>query len=316
MNSAVEIAVSTADRIEDPPEPLTERVVLILADISGYTRFMLASQEAVVHGQQVITELLESIIREVEIPLEIKEIEGDAVFLYAVKPDDDAGWEEARQLIGRKLVSFFEAFARTILELMESTLCPCAVCKNLDQLKLKVVVHSGDALFHRIGRFSDVSGVDVILVHRLLKNSVASDEYVLMTEAAYRDIGFPVDVDVRKGEEHYPGFGAISTYTYVTKGGGTPTRDALERFYAAPVRAFGHDLRWLAKGYFGQLPILLGWTKPREIDELDDLPARRSMRVALVLGLILLAPVMIPAGVAVQAYRVLTRKRRIASAEV
>ena len=111
MNSISETSLSTAIRIEDPPEPRTERIVLILADISGYTRFMLASQEALVHGQQVITELLESIIREVEIPLEVKEIEGDAVFLYAVKPDDDAAWEEARRMIGRKLISFFEAFA-------------------------------------------------------------------------------------------------------------------------------------------------------------------------------------------------------------
>ncbi len=305
----------TEDRIEVPPEPRTEQVVLILADISGYTRFMLASQEALVHGQQVITELLESIIREVEIPLEVKEIEGDAVFLYAIKPDDDAAWEEARRMIGRKLISFFEAFARTILWASESTLCPCAVCENFDQLKLKIVVHSGEALFHRVGRFSDVSGVDVILVHRLLKNSVKSDEYVLMTKAAYRDISFPVDVELSKGEEHYPEFGAIPTYTYVAKGGGPPTRDALERYYAAPVRAFGNDLRWLAKGYFGQLPILLGWTRPRKFGELDDLPVRWSVRVALALGLVLLAPVMVPAGVVVQAYRVLVRKRRIATAE-
>ena len=37
---------------------------------------MLANQTALVHGQMVITKLLEEIIREVEIPLEVKEIEG------------------------------------------------------------------------------------------------------------------------------------------------------------------------------------------------------------------------------------------------
>jgi Protein of unknown function (DUF2652) len=40
-----------------------------------------------VHGRMVITKLLEEIIREVEIPLRVKEIEGDAVFLFAIKPD-------------------------------------------------------------------------------------------------------------------------------------------------------------------------------------------------------------------------------------
>ena len=304
------------DHIDNPKAPRTERVVLILADISGYTRFMLASQESLVHGQQVITELLESIIREVEIPLVVKEIEGDAVFLYAVKTDDDATWEQARQLIGRKLIGFFEAFARTIVWASESTLCPCAICKNFDQLKLKVVVHSGEALFHRIGDFSDVSGVDVILVHRLLKNSVKSDEYILMTEAAYRDIGLPVGVEVSKGEERYEGFGAIPTYTYVTRGGGRPTRDRLEQYYTTPVQAFATDLRFFAKGYFGQFPILLGWTKPRKFSELDDPPVRWPVRVAIALGLVLLSPVLIPAGVIAQAYRVLTRRQRIAAAEV
>jgi hypothetical protein len=60
-------------------EPSTEPLPLILADINGYTRFMLASQLASVHGQQVLTQLIEAILREVEIPLEVKEIEGDAV---------------------------------------------------------------------------------------------------------------------------------------------------------------------------------------------------------------------------------------------
>ncbi len=306
--------MTTANSIEKPTETRTEQVVLILADISGYTRFMLASQEALVHGQQVITELLESIIREVEIPLKVKEIEGDAVFLYAVKPDDDAAWEEVRRMIGRKLISFFEAFARTIVWASESTLCPCAVCKNFDQLKLKIVVHSGEALFHRVGEFSDISGVDVILIHRLLKNSVKSDEYILMTEAAYRDISFPAEFEISKGEEHDPDFGAIPTYTYFAKGGGPPTRDALERYYAAPLRAFGNDLRFFAKGYFGQLPILLGWTKPGKFGELDDLPVRWSVRVALAMGLVLLSPVLFPAGAVVQAFRVLSRRRRVAAA--
>ena len=94
------------------------------------------------------------------------------------------------------------------------------VCKNFDQLKLKIVVHSGEALFHQIGGFPDISSVDVILVHRLLKNSIKSDEYVLMTEAAYRDISFPHDIEVSQNEEHYPGFGSIPTFTYVAKGGG------------------------------------------------------------------------------------------------
>lgn len=39
-------------------EPRTERLLLILADIGGCTRFLLASQLALVHGQQDIMALM------------------------------------------------------------------------------------------------------------------------------------------------------------------------------------------------------------------------------------------------------------------
>lgn len=95
-------------------EPRTERLLLILADISGYTKFMLASQVALIHGQQVITALIEAILAEVEIPLEVKEIEGDAVFLYSVRPLDDEAWQEVNAEVGRKLLRFFEVFSAVL----------------------------------------------------------------------------------------------------------------------------------------------------------------------------------------------------------
>ena len=285
----------------------TERVVLILADISGYTRFMLANQTALVHAQMVITNLLEAIIREVEIPLEVKEIEGDAVFLYAIKPDDEAAWEETRRLIGRKFVSFFEAFARGILAGSEFALCPCPSCQNVDQLKLKIVVHSGEAVFHKVGRFSDVSGVDVILAHQLLKNSIPSDEYVLMTESAYREIEFPTEVEVTRGEEHYEGFGSIRTYTYLSESASAPDAAAVDRFYANRGRAFATGLRLLVKGYLGQIRFSFSQRPAGKYNDLDELPVRPLARAAVGLRAILLAPLVIPIGVGVQAHRALTR---------
>jgi class 3 adenylate cyclase len=285
----------------------TEHVVLIIADISGYTRFMLANQTALVHGQMVITKLLEAIIREVEIPLEVKEIEGDAVFLYAIKPDDEAKWEEVRRLIGRKLVSFFEAFARGILVGSEFALCSCPSCQNIDQLKLKIVVHSGEVVFHKVGPFSDLSGVDVILAHRLLKNSIPSDEYVLMTESAYREIEFPTEVEVKRGEEHYEGFGAIQTYAYLADGTSAPDPAAVDRLYANRRRAFATGLRMLGKGYSGEIRTLLSSRPAGKYNDLEGLPVPLLNRTAMALRAILLAPLLIPLGAGVQAYRAMTR---------
>ncbi len=285
----------------------TERVVLILADISGYSRFMLANQTALVHAQMVITKLLEQIIREVEIPLEVKEVEGDAVFLYAIRPEDPNAWEETRKLIGAKLLRFFEAFARGILAGSEFALCACPSCQNIDQLKLKIVVHSGEAVFHKVGGFSDLSGVDVILAHRLLKNSVPSDEYVLMTESAHRDIGFATEVEVRKGEEHYEGFGSIHTYAYLIGDSSASKAAAAERLYADRREALATALRMLAKGYLGQLQILLGVRGPRSYSNLGEIRLRPLARAGMALRVILLAPLLLPLGAAVEAHRVFTR---------
>lgn len=285
----------------------TERVVLILADISGYTRFMIVNRTALVHGQMAITKLLEEIIREGEIPLQVKEIEGDAVFLYAIRPDDEAAWEEMRPLIGRKLLGFFEAFARGILAGSEFALCSCPSCQNIDQLRLKIVVHSGEAVFHKVGDFSDLSSVDVILAHRLLKNSIPSDEYVLMTESAHRDIELPVETQPIRGEEHYEGFGAIRTYVYLTEGACAPKPEAVERIYASRGRAFALGLRMLAKGYFGQLQVLLRRRPAGHYTGIEEPSMRPLDRAAMALRILLLLPLLIPLGAGIQAHRALTR---------
>jgi hypothetical protein len=85
-------------------------------------------------------------------------------------------------------------------------------------LKLKLIAHSGSALFYRVGRFDELSGVDVIIVHRLLKNSVPAHEYILLTESAYRDIMFPEQIAVTEGVEQYEAIGRVKTYTYFPPG--------------------------------------------------------------------------------------------------
>jgi hypothetical protein len=150
---------------------------------------------------------------QVDIPLEIAKLEGDAVFLYALKMNG-ANWPDTSLKIGRKLLAFLAAFSDKLLELRQSNTCSCNACTLAENLKLKIVVHSGGALPYRIGKFEELSGVDVIMVHRLLKNSVPADEYILMTEAAYRDLHFPIDIPVTPGSETYDDLGQIKTYVY------------------------------------------------------------------------------------------------------
>lgn len=197
--------------MEDSQE---QKVVLILADISGYTQFMLSNRQSTLHGQIIITELTKAIIAQVEIPLEISKLEGDAVFLYALKTNGTF-WQDTSRQIGRKLLAFLAAFSEKLQELSQSNTCSCNACTFIEKLSLKIVVHSGEALLYQIGKFEELSGVDVIIVHRLLKNSVPASEYILMTEAAYRDMQFPVEIPVTPGEEVYADIGKIKTYVYL-----------------------------------------------------------------------------------------------------
>jgi len=187
-----------------------EKVVLLIADISGYTDFMLANEKSLEHSHIIIGELIETILKEVDLPLTLAKLEGDAVFLYAVK--DDAFASRAADL-GARLLRFFNAFANKVAELTLSSFCKCGACTNIERLKLKMVVHSGRCAFYQIANLTELSGVDVIIVHRLLKNSVGLSEYVLLTEAAQQDLQLPLTL-LSKGEETYDGIGNVQTYVY------------------------------------------------------------------------------------------------------
>jgi hypothetical protein len=53
-------------------------------------------------------------------------------------------------------------------------------------LRLKAVLHEGEVAVKQIRQFEEIAGEAVIMVHRLLKNTVPADEYILMTEGFYQ----------------------------------------------------------------------------------------------------------------------------------
>ncbi len=154
-----------------------EEGVLVLADISGFTEFVTTT--AIEHGPPIIAELLEEVIGEISPPLEIQEVEGDAVF--ALGPD--AAMAPGRRLLD-VLESAFAAFRNRRQELAADESCDCAACRNVGVLDLKIVVHHGRFLRQEVGGRSQAAGPDVILTHRLLKNDVARRAYLLLTESA------------------------------------------------------------------------------------------------------------------------------------
>lgn len=173
----------------------------VIADISGYTKFMLTPGTELIHLQGIISDLLTAVIAHVEIPLTIAKFEGDAVFMYAAK-DDKHDWDGVKRILGEKLFAFIEAFDRKLAELASSNHCPCATCVGMGKLKLKVLAHHGQALMYEIGGHAELAGADVITVHRLLKNHVPSNKYVLLSGAAQEQL--KIEGEWQKGVESYP----------------------------------------------------------------------------------------------------------------
>jgi class 3 adenylate cyclase len=240
-------------------EPREQRVILLLADISGYTRFMVENQLSAVHGQMVISHLLESLLREVDLPLELQEIEGDAIFLIATRPDGGE-WESVVKDVQIKLLRFFEVFIEAAAGLGEMTACQCAICTHADDLKLKIVVHTGRAVFHSLGGRRQVSGTDVILAHRLLKNSVPGNEYLLLSDDAYREFGLGMEMRFEPGEETYEGLGTVQTWVHHL---GDRLEGARDAFYSLDAEQEQQAIRaYIRFGERAHFPAL--WKELRE----------------------------------------------------
>jgi hypothetical protein len=153
---------------------------LLLADITGYTSYLQGSE--LEHAQDVLADLLETIINGIEPPFELSKLEGDAAFAYLTTERINT------PMLMDTIESTYFNFRRRLRDVVHATTCDCNACVLIPSLDLKFVVHQGRYVVRRIGRSEELTGSDVVLVHRLLKNSVrdvvGNDAYVAFTASA------------------------------------------------------------------------------------------------------------------------------------
>jgi hypothetical protein len=186
---------------------LAQDGTLVLADISGFTAFVTATE--LEHGPQIIGALLEAVMGRLSPPLDIQEVEGDAVF--AVGPDGTLAQP------GRLLAVFdeaFVAFKALQRELAEDESCSCGACRRVESLDLKIVAHHGRFLRQQVGGRAQVAGADVILAHRLLKNGVTDTRaYLLLTAAMLEWLGIdPSEAGLAARVESYEHLGDVRCF--------------------------------------------------------------------------------------------------------
>jgi hypothetical protein len=154
------------------------QALLVIVDISGYTEFITQRQVSLLHAEQIITDLMESVIDRADHPLTVNKLEGDAALLFREYAPSD-GPAAARDVLAQ-LGGFFDAFGACLARVRhERRHCSCDACSNADRLCLKAFVHAGEIAIKQVRRFEELAGEDVIAIHRMLKNTVPSREYVL-----------------------------------------------------------------------------------------------------------------------------------------
>ncbi len=147
----------------------TQQGSLVIADISGYTGFVAGTE--LEHSRDILSELIEAITSGFKGQLSLEQLEGDAVFAVG---------GSGRALL-TTLQEAFTRFHRRLRDIMAVTSCPCQACVNAGALGLKFVAHWGEFSRQRVGGGNQLFGSAVIVVHRLLKNTVPSREYILAT---------------------------------------------------------------------------------------------------------------------------------------
>jgi len=152
-----------------------EPTLLCMPDISGFTRFM--GEIDFELSSKVIPTLLNNIIYSNEVGLKVSEIEGDAVLFYR-----NGKLPSLKILIDQCKYFYTEFYHQMDILRNKNNELPGA--KRIPVLLgLKIILHFGEEVgLVPIGKNVKLIGEDVIVAHKLLKNKIPINEYVLVSE--------------------------------------------------------------------------------------------------------------------------------------
>jgi hypothetical protein len=161
-----------------------ERACLAIADVSGYTGYLAGVE--LDHAQDIIADLISTIV-EAMAPFQLAKLEGDAAFAYLAGDSVDGS------VLQDAIEGTYVAFRSRLRSIQQASSCECNACVRIPTLDLKFVVHFGSIARQQMLGNEELVGADVILVHRLLKNSIVDDlgiqAYALYTNAVVSAAG-------------------------------------------------------------------------------------------------------------------------------
>src|SRR5215208_3507942 len=157
----------------------------LIADISGYTGYL--ADVELEHAQDILADLVGAVVSALRPAFRLAKLEGDAAFTF----------QATERVDGSMLLDTVErcyfGFRRRRRDVRQATSCECDACLRIPDLNLKFVVHTGLVVRQEMAGLEELIGRDVIVAHRLLKNTVGEDTgataYALLTDACITAMG-------------------------------------------------------------------------------------------------------------------------------
>lgn len=167
----------------------SETACFLIADISGYTTFL--ADVELEHAQDIIADLMDTVVRALRPPFRLAKFEGDAAFVYALSDKiEGSGLQDT-------IDAAYFGFRKRLRSIRQATSCGCSACRDMEKLDLKFVGHFGEFVRQKMGGREELAGRDVILVHRLLKNGASErlggQAYALLSDRCVRQAGIEPD---------------------------------------------------------------------------------------------------------------------------
>ncbi len=185
-----------------------EPACLVIADVSGYTSYIAGTE--LDHSQDILADLISTVVGALRPTLQLSKLEGDAAFAYTI----------AETIDGSTLQDLIEGcyfvFRRRLRDIRQASSCECNACLLIPNLDLKFVAHHGQVVRQRIMGRDELAGGDVIVAHRLLKNSITEalgfKAYAFYSEACIAAMGLaaPASAGLVAHAETYEHVGEVA----------------------------------------------------------------------------------------------------------
>ncbi len=167
------------------------RILLVLADLRGFSRYTRASRMAAIHGRGILADLLQRLADGTSGPWNLGRIDGDGLNFVL----DLDGVDGVPEGFHARLEALVQGFLWRQQELVAANTCPCEACQAVQRIRLKVLVHCGTALVRvRKGRV-EATGADVNQAYRLRDRDLHAVTHLLLTPSAWKVLGGGAEFD-------------------------------------------------------------------------------------------------------------------------